>query len=217
MALSYPLTMAQLFDILEPVSVSFSLSETLTHNRTRGGDILVADIGTRLWNGQIEFGFDYMRQVRALEAKLALLRGAGASFLFSDPSYNGPAYDPDGVILGASTPQIASLDANNRELAIKGLPSGYTFTAGDYVSFTNGSPTQYCFHQIVVGSTASGGGTTGLMEVVPNILPGAAVNDSITVYKPSFKAVNVPGGFTTSKQRGIGASGASFSFTQTLR
>ncbi len=56
MALSFPLSRAAFMDLLPVQRMTFDIPETLSQTRTRGGEILTADNGARLWQGEITLG-----------------------------------------------------------------------------------------------------------------------------------------------------------------
>lgn len=219
MALSFPLSTANFLDTVQVVaSKPFNLQEARQFHQTAGGEIIDASVSTRLWQGSISLR--PRRHVDAAEfaAKLQLLTHGGRTFFAYDPTHAYPKADPTGSILGGSSPQISSLNANNRELVIKLLPAGYVISPGDFLAFTYGSsPTRYALHQVVVGSTANGSGVTGSIEVIPNIRTGAAVNAVITLKKPTAKFLIQPGGFDIGNADILFTTGVSFSFIQTLR
>jgi len=218
-ALTFPLPLADFFAGLEISTMPFDLSESLVSSQTGGGEIITADNGPRLWQGSVSVAPNYHVPMRQVEALAQTLRQGGRSFFVTDTTAGYPASDPDGTTLGAATPAIASLDADNKRLTIDGLPAGYVLTRGDMLSFTYGSsPTRYALHQIVTSSvTADGAGLTPLFEVVPFIRPGAAVNAAVTLIQPYCKAVLVPGSYSGGTRDPAVTSGFSFSFRQTLR
>ena len=218
MAITFPIPVADYFAGLRIASASIYLPEAMEISQTGGGEILTADLGARLWRGSASMVPGLVADVAAAEARLSVLRQSGRSF-FACPVGNAyPRADPDGSILGVSAPVIASLAANNRELTISGLPIGYVLSAGDFLSFSYGAdPVRYAFHQVVVGSTADALGITGQIEVTPHIRPGAAVAAAVTLIRPAFKAVVIPGSYAAAMIGPRIASGQAFQFQQTLR
>jgi len=94
--------------------------------------------------------------------ELAVLRGAGASFMAYDVTRGAPLFDPTGAVLGAATPTIHELLAGARELRLAGLPGGYVISSGDYVGFACGlGPVRQALHRVVTGGVAGVGGTKG--------------------------------------------------------
>lgn len=217
MAQAYPLGASTFWSGLKVASARLYLPESLSHSRTRGGEILVADQGARLWAGSASLPVMRRHEADAVMAQIEALQNAGASLLVHPVPRIGPINDPTGSTLGAASPKIASLAINGRELTIDSLPVGYVLAPGDMLAFTYGSPTKYALHRIVVGSTAGAGGVTGQIEVVPYIRPGAAVGAAVALVRPSMKAVIVPGSVDAGTIDPVGRSGISFSFIQTLR
>lgn len=155
MPLAWPLSAAEFFDTLPIRQVTFHLGRSVTTSQTGGGDLIAHQLGTRLWQGQIILGKDHHRAAAAIEARLALLEEAGASLLIYDPRLPGPIADPDGSLLGGSTPRIASLRANNRQMTLKNLPTGYEISQGDVLGFSYGSnPVRTAYHRVVTGGVA---------------------------------------------------------------
>lgn len=218
MPLAFPLTLAQFMDLLPVAVLTFDCPEQVFTSRTAGGEILSADIGPRLWQGTIELGRMTPEEAAAVLPLIRLARGAGASFLARDLSRPGPRLDPKGLILGAAAVKIASVAANAREIALKGLPANYALSAGDLLRFGYGSsPVRYALHELVAPVTASASGVTGLVEVVPPIRPGAVADAAVTLVKPSCKAVIVPGSYQPGTPRRGLVEGVGFQFMQTLR
>lgn len=217
MALTYPLSLEQFFGKLPLIACDFTLPEVTVYSRTRGGEVLRAEVGVRLWQGAA-----FLRPLSHSDAseslaRISLLGGAGASFLASPWPKCGPRLDPGGSTLGASAPVIHALAGNNRELRIAGLPAGYALSDGDYLSFTYGSsPVRYGFHQIVVGGVADGAGLTPLIEVIPHIRPGATAGLAVAFVRSVIKAVIVPGSIQHGQMAGNRRDGISFEFVQTL-
>jgi len=204
------------FDCLPYASTSFSLSEPVQTARLGDGSIIKGSLGAALWRGEMRLHAAKHPNLAETEARLAKLMRPGQFFLAYDSRFNGPAADVGGVILGSSTPVIHTVAANNREMRVSGLPSGYVLTAGDYIGWQYGSPARYGLHRLVTGATASGAGLTPLFEVAPFIRPGVVVGSTaVVLVRPPIKAV------LESSDYGSGApritQGASLRFIQTLR
>ncbi|MFT5614575.1 MAG: hypothetical protein ACI8Q6_001855 [Granulosicoccus sp.] len=75
MALSWPLPLAQFFDMVPIQSVSFQLATARTFSQTGGGDLIAYRRDARLWKGEIKLDKDYHHVWAAIEARLALLEG----------------------------------------------------------------------------------------------------------------------------------------------
>ena len=220
MALSFPLTHAQFWELLPIASCVFDLDENVTTSRTRGGQTLRAERGARLWAAEVRLGPMIPAEAAAVLPLINLLRGGAGSCMASDPMRQAPRNDPAGTALGSAAPSISALSSNSRELALKGLPSGYTLQRGDLLAFSYGtSPVRYALHQIVNGTAkANASGAVTGVEVVPPIRPGAAVDAAVTLVRAACKAEIVPGSYQPGSVRSGGlVEGVSFRVQQTLR
>lgn len=216
MALTWPLSLTGFFEPLPIARVTFHLGRAVTVSETGGGDVISHQLGARLWQGQIALGKDSHRAFAAIEARLALLEEPGASLLIYDTRMPGPQGDPDGSLLGSNVVKIATLDANNREMTLKGLPSGYVISQGEFLSFEYGSnPVRFAFHRVVTGGAAGGNGVTPLIEVIPFIRQGAAVNAIVTLFKPTLKAKIMVADYGASSA--TISTGGTLNWMQTLR
>lgn len=218
MALTYPLNVNQFFDDLNIRSGKFTLSESNQNNINGGGHILTASLGSRLWMGEATLVPAKHQELLVFEARIELLLEPGASFIAYDKRVTYPKSDPTGSILGASTPTLSVVNANNVDVTIAGLPAGYVLTQGDMFDFTYlSSPTRRALHRIVAGATATGGGLA-TVQVVPAIRAGFTIGAAVGFVKPNMKAKIIPGSYGYS-EGGVGrlSSGASFQFMQTLK
>lgn len=219
MAYAFPLTTAQFMSILPIREMVFDIPEALETSETGGGEILTADLGTRLWQGEVIL--DDMQRNEAAEvlAMLSVLRQAGASFTLYDVGRPFPRYDPTGSILGASTPTLHQVNANMRDIRLTGLPSGYRVNRHDYLAFSYGTnPTRHALHRAVSLQQANAAGTFGgWLEVAPAVRPGFEIGASVSLIRPTCKAVIVPGSVNPGRRRATMTVGASFKFMQTLR
>lgn len=217
MALGNVLSLGQFWDKLRLSGVQFYDTEPQSMDRTAGGTVLKASIGESYWGGSATLAPSAIKDasVYEIEALLSVVNRAGMSFLAYDPRRAYPAADPDGSILGASTVTVASINANNRELSLEGLPAGYVLTAGDMIS-VEASSTNHALFRIVTGATADGSGDTSLIEVTPFIPPFVTVGDTVHLAQPRGRFVLVD---QSNYGRGRPAivPGAEFSFVQTFR
>lgn len=201
---------------LKVAGQGFRLSEAKAMTRLAGGDVIPSKVGASLWTGQASIALDYHADAGAHEVALARLDRPGETFLVHDKRHDGPRADPGGVTLGSATPTIHTLNADNRRLRVTGLPAGYVLSVGDWIGWQYGSnPVRYALHRIETAATASAGGLTPLFAVEPFIRPGVVATAAVALVRPACKAI------ITEINYGNGAplftSGASFSWTQTLR
>ena len=218
MALTFPLPLATFFDGLPITQGQPDLGEALEYSQTGAGEILTADLGPRLWKADFQIAAKYYAEIEQIKAKLNTLRYAGRSLLVHSFPLKAPQYDPTGTILGAANVTLASVLSNNRDISLNGLPVGYKLTPGDFLSFQYGSnPVRYALHQVVVGGTAGAGGALNGLEVVPHVRPGYAAGAAVTLIKPVYKAVIVPGSVDAGISGSMITDGVKFSLIQTLR
>lgn len=186
------------------VEQTFDLGEGLSvQNRTAGGEVIRSGGAARLWHGKLVLGRVRNDQVGALEARLHVLRGAGAYFLIRDYRRTG-----------AISANLAAVQANGT-INISGGPANGTLNDGDYIAF--GYASRIALHRIVVGGALSGTGARNGVEVVPPIRPGWVAGVGLTIGAPKCRAVMVPGSLSMGQSRGIWHEGISFDWTQTLR
>lgn len=218
MAYSFPLSRAQFLDILPIREMTFDLPEAVEMSQTGAGEILTADLGTRLWQGEIQL--DTMTADEAAEAlaMLDVLRRPGASFMVHDLSRPFPRFDLSGAVIAGASPKLAAVHANNREVQISGLTAGYQLRRIDGLAFTYGAnPVRYAFHRIAAPATANASGVAGYFEVSPNIRPGWVTNVAVSFSRPACKAVLMPGSVQPGRRRHTITTGVSFRWIQTLR
>jgi len=217
MALTYPLSYTQFLGALRIAEVTFRLSHPQEHTRLGDGTVISASLGASLWTGTIRLAQANHPRHAQMEALLALMDQPGATFLCNDPRQIGPANDRTGTILGNRAVTIYSVASNMRELRITGLPAGYALSAGDMLAFQYGNnPVRYALHRIVVGGTASSTGLTPMLELVPNLRPGAAAGLTVSLIRPACKARLLPEPTYATGRQAL-SRGASFDFIQTLR
>lgn len=218
MALTFPLTLPQFFDLLPASRVRMDPSEALDVSETRGGEILTADLGESLWTGQIDLGRMTHAERASVSPLINLLRRGSGSFLVSDHTRPWPRLDPRGLLLGAAAPAILAVDPGMLELRLSGLPAGYQLSRGDLISWTYGaSPTRYALHELVGSATADASGHTPLIEVTPPIRLGAQLGAAVQLVWPRCKAKFVPGTADTGQSVRTITEGATFQWQQTLR
>ena len=220
MARTYPLSLAQFWDLVaaDNNSIKFTLGESRQFNVTGGGQLIDASLGARLWNGEVGLVPKSHHSISEIESQIEVLLEAGASFLAYDPRKKYPQSDPLGVTLGGSAVILASVNANNRDIGLAGLPSRYVLTKGDLLSFSYlSSPTRYAMHRVVVGGAADAAGAISI-EVTPPIRPGFTISTPVALGKPVMLAKIMPNSYKSSTG-GAGklSSGVSFTFSQSLR
>jgi hypothetical protein len=183
MTTTFPLALADFWDGLGQVSITFDLQDAYSMDGLRDGSNIWTDLGTPLWAGDVTVRTYYHADYEAVMAKVRLLREARASF------WATPTHRP-----GALTTATIREMSDSRLLGLEDLGAGAVIPAGSFVSFDYGSsPTRYALHQYVYGVTANGIGEAALTEVVPAIRPGATVGATVQLGAPRCKAKIMPG------------------------
>lgn len=199
MALTFPLSYEAFAAKIGVVSMDWTLQDNRTYSGMGSGQIIEADLAPQLRTASATLQPWYADEAAEIEALIEAIVRSKGTFYIADPRKVGPAYDPTGSVLGASTPTISGASGNT-SLAITGLPAGYVLTIGDYLSFDYGTPARRAHHRILETMTASGGGFTNLFEVAPFLRQAPTVGTSVTLVRPSFKAMIVPGSVKVSAE-----------------
>ncbi len=218
MAYTFPLPVSQFWALLPIRELSFDLSENVeVTGETEGGEVLTAQRGTRLWQGEVML--DDMLPAEAAEtgAMLDVVRRHGASFMAFDTGRPGPRADLAGVALVGSTPRLNAVAANNCEIRVSGLPGNYRLERSDYLAFSYGAnPVRFALHRLAAPVTANGSGLTPFVEVSPNLRPGWAANAPVTLAPAACKFRIQPGSFNPGRRRSALTTGVGFRITQIL-
>jgi hypothetical protein len=218
MAVSFPLSTADFFDLLPVPSVKFFPKDHRQFTGLGGGEILSAELAPTLWEGRCELPEMRSRDAAVIETQLSVLSQVGASFFAYKKTQIGPRHDPMGDQLDGFSPVVAGVNYGDATLSIGGLPPGYRLAHGDLVSFAYGaSPVRYGLHRLGAEVVASADGETPYFSVAPYLRPGLSAGGQITLVKPFCKAVIIPQSINFGDTFGTKTSGISFDFRQTLR
>lgn len=220
MALAFPLALNQFWDLLPVERATFDLPETMEISRTRSGEVLMAEKAARLWTGEIGLGLMSRSEVALVRPLINLLRSSAGSFLVASKEAMLPQRDPTGALLGAAAANVKLASVTAREITLGGLPVGYTLSRDDLIAWTYGTnPVRYAVHQVVSHTVSAGSnGITGLIEVVPPVRAGTAVDTPAFLQKPACKAIILPDNFQAgTTRRGGWVEGMSFRWQQTFR
>lgn len=213
--LTFPLTGPNFMDRFGVRGYQYILDEALELSELGNGEILTSDYGPRLWRGKFELAKLTLNAAEAIKARIEALQFSGRTFHCYDPVIQTPASDPGGTTVSGYSSKILLINADNRRIKLKGLPSGYELQAGDRLSFVQASSGLTALHRVVDDSVvASSSFETGYFEVVPHILPGAAVDDIVTLLRPYCNAMIVPGSFKPGRIEGLYVRGMQFDFVQ---
>lgn len=190
MALSIPLSAANLADLIDIEDVNWQPQFQQETSGIGTAEFLAADLGAPYWEADVTSRPYPHQEARALLARLLALRGSLGAFYLYDPRACYPAADRRGFLIEGATVLVDSVESNRRDLNLKGLPAGYVLTAGDYVAITY-LTTRRALHLVVVGGTADGSGDLQV-ELAPTIRPGVAADDAVSLARPAAKVKLLP-------------------------
>lgn len=190
MALDDPLAIADFMDLLRVGTVEFSAMFSQQMSRTGGGESRYADRAPSLWRARIE---TVPLTNAAAESVMALINsraGGLKTVLLHNPRLAFPSSDPDGSIMGATTPALGSI-TDRLHVAFTGFPAGYVLPVGTYFGIVFDT-SRYYLGQICEARTANGGGAVSSVEVFPPLPASIAGTPAVTVKKPAAKFRLVP-------------------------
>lgn len=216
MVQTFPMNLEDFFEGLPIQIFTPELTEAMEMNRNGSGEVLTASLGPRLWKNDIVIRNGTYAEIERIKARLNMLRYPNRSLFVHGMPFLAPQHDPDGSILGASVITLTDVESNNRVIELTGFPDDYVLTVGDFIGFSYGSnPIRHAFHQV----TASAAENAGVMsvEVCDFIRPGFALDSVVTLIKPKYKAIVLPGSVGVGPSEGQRTEGLKFTIMQTLR
>lgn len=200
MSLTFPLATADFADVIGIQQVKWQIKDNRELSGLGTGQILQADLAPGLWSAEVTLRPWRTNDAREIEAKInAVVRSIGSFYLY-DPRKAVPK-SGSAALSGKTVSIKAKADA--KSLSLKGLPAAYTLTAGDYLSFDYGTDTRRWFGEVAETVTADSSGDTGSFEVSPFLPSAAAADVTVTLVKPSMKAIIVPGSLSVSYAAGF--------------
>lgn len=235
MPLVFPLSVSLFANVIRACADAdgqrFVLNEPVMSAGGGEGTIYTAANGSAMWEGTIRTVPARGAAAHRIEALMDALRGAGRSFLMWDMTRDGPENDPAGAVVAGRQLVIAALEASRLKIGaasgqpvIKGFPPELRLLPGDPIGIRYGSnPVRYGYHRVAPAATSYGydrnrPGRSVWVDVVPPIRPGATVGSAVTLYRPTLKAVPVPGSISGGESMSAGwFAGWSLDWRQTLR
>ncbi|MEI4482237.1 MULTISPECIES: carbohydrate binding domain-containing protein [unclassified Phyllobacterium] len=100
--------------------------------------------------------------------------------------------------------QVNSINSNRKAITLKGLNGGYAGKIGDYIQIGSN------LHQVMEDFTANSSGVSGEFEIRPHLWPTSAVNDTVSVVRPSCLMTLVPGSFSSTAEMSTGRGSITF-------
>jgi hypothetical protein len=188
MAISSPL---DIFEEANFICTRFEILSSQNISQTGGGAQPVVQVGLDLWTGDWETrrplkpnAFDRMK------ALMHSLQGSALPFWGRDTTRCRPIGYPGVETPGDFSGILDDVNANNKQVTITGLPSGYKAKAGDFFAFSSAGNRYY--HQILEDQNASGGSLSNI-EVRPHISPNWVDGSTVDFLKPKMRMKLIPG------------------------
>lgn len=195
MAITYP------YDVLATFpgwSTEFDLLYRQEISRTAIGQTFVKDLGSPLWRATYQSRLMKPNELDTWRARLKAMEGGLKQFFGRPTSRCYPIAYPKGAGMGnVSDVKIASIGGDRKTISLSGLPAGYQATAGDYIQIGT-----HNLHQVV--------DTVGDIEVRPHLWPGTAVDDIVTLVRPSCRMTILPGTLSSMADASTGRGTISF-------
>lgn len=214
MVLSFPLAADNFADLVRVHRVNWHLRHFEEMSGAGSGEWLTAKLMPDLWEADVQSVAMKHSEAYRLRGRLAAL-GSSETVMLYNPMQKWPQADPGGTIHGASTPVVASVNADRKRLAISGLPANYIITEADLIAIDYDTAARRALVQALETITANGAGATAQFEVRPILRAAIAGGDSVKLLKPAAKVKIVP---ASARVEMIGATLARVSFmaVQTL-
>ncbi|SEI10142.1 hypothetical protein [Paracoccus alkenifer] len=190
MALTYPYPLADFCDGLRAISVVMTLRRHDEQSGGGDGRFWTAELAPPLWSAEVALAARPAPLARELDARIDGLNGSSGTFLFSDPSYRGPA----GGSAGLTAVTLSGISADRGAVALAGLPAGFVITAGDFLSIDYG-PGRVYFGRFAEGAVANGSGAIAQREIRPHLPMTITAGAAVELARPRFKAFIPPGGY----------------------
>ena len=169
---------------LEVESARFRLARKRESSRNGVGRF-TKDLAPTVWVARVQSVPLYHDRAEQIMALIESMEDSLASFYVWNPAIAFPQADPDGSILGASTPTIHTVNGDNKRIRIENLPPAYVLTRGDKIEAEYLSPVQRAIYAVVDEQVvADGSGVTPLFEVSPHIRLGLTAGDAVNLIRP---------------------------------
>lgn len=208
MTITYPLP-TSFFDEFPGWTTEFNLLWRQEQSRTAGGQTIVKDLGSPLWQMTAQSKslkpneLDYWRaRLTSLENGLKTFRAFPKSRCFPVAYPNG-SWPTGSAFDGVG--QVATIAANRKAASLSDLPVGYKVTVGDYIQIGDKD-----LHMVMEPATAGAGGVTAQFEVRPHLWPGVTAPVAATLVKPSCIMMVVPGSVSTTADLSTGRGTVTF-------
>lgn len=190
MAATFPLPIASLSALLLPTKGLWLPRRFEEQSQIGDAELLTGQLGAPVWYSDVTLAPMPMADFRKLRSRIMLLDGASNTFLYSSPEAMYPAADPNGATVSGSTVQVHTVGSEKKTIRLKGLPSTYVITEGDFftITYDGGRKGLYVANETVTAVA----GVTPEFECRFHLRPGTAVNDAVALAPPVAKVKILP-------------------------
>jgi hypothetical protein len=196
MSVETAVPLADYFNGIGIARARLSISDARSGSRDMSGRAFVTEHGARVWHGLIEVRAYTLTDHAVWRTRTERMLNGGATFMVSDTVRRAPYADPDGSILGASTPTVLSVSSPT--LAIVGLPVGYVISEGDNIGVaiveTDGSIRPELYRATETVTAIEGGAATFVVDPPPSLQINAG--NAVTLILPAIEMHIPPGSYS---------------------
>jgi hypothetical protein len=200
MALSDPLSVEDFADLFRVQDVEFVQNFTQQSSITGGGERRYADRAPVLLKAKVTTEVMTNAEAEGIMALINSRAGGLKKVHLFNYRLPYPPSDPDGSILGAVIPRIATI-TDRLHVSFSGFPPGYEVKVGTW--FGTVFDNRRYLGQFVEPRTANGYGNIATVEIFPPLPASVTAGLGITLKKPPASFRIVPNSAFPSKQGGM--------------
>ncbi len=185
-------------------TTSFDLLWRQEQSRTAGGQTIVKDLGSPLWQLKAQSKTLRANELDHWRARLSAMENGFATFYAFPLSRKYPILYPfggwpTGSVFNGYSANLFAINTNRKSIRVSALPVGFTLSVGDYISFGS-------LHQVMETAIADGSGVTPSFEVRPHLWPETVTGITVSVKTPSCVMTIMPG--SISSESGLTGTGS---------
>lgn len=166
------------------------------HSQQANGVTIGKDLGSPTWKADFETEPMSKLDAEALHADFLTLGGVARTFYAHVASRPFPAMEEGADPL---SPEIFNISAERDSIIISGLPTNYTFAAGDFVSIATAAGGLELAVMSVNGDSY-GDDKTGVIYISPSLRPSVSVGNQISLTPPMIELRLDKGGLSEPKR-----------------
>lgn len=201
MALAETLPLAEFADLFRVQDIEFVQNFNQQSSMTGGGERRYADRAPPMLQAKVTTAPLTNGEAEGIMARINSRAGGLKSVLLYNYRLPYPDSDPDGSIMGATSPSLGTI-TDRLHVAFTGFPAGYVLPVGTWFGIVFDT-SRYYLGQICEARTANGSGAVSSVEIFPPLPAAVSGTLAVSVKKPSAKFKLVPNSAFPSKQGGM--------------